>query len=232
MQIHGLFPTLLLQAEHKDKERIREVVLKTIMKHVDADGYSEETTGHVTIHHDPMYESIFVMASELAKKYCEVMKIDPDLFDFQIVKSWFNIIKDRATPFHGHADAHLSFVYYVNIPEDCAQPIRFYASSDKYEPFPGFSKFNNPEEWNPFNSYAWMFPALEGTMYLWPAKMNHDTIGKTNERDPGIKSSEDAKSQRVAISGDIILTYKEKASKPLGLQPKRNWRTFKLDPTP
>jgi hypothetical protein len=232
MQVHGLFPTLLLQAEHNEKERIREIVLNTIMKHVNADGYSDESTGHVTIHHDPMYEPIFVMASELAVKYCEVMKIDPDLFDFQIVKSWFNIIKDRATPFHSHADAHLSFVYYVNVPEDCAQPIQFYADNDKYEPFPGFVKFNNPAEWNPFNSYAWMFPALEGTMYLWPARMSHDTIGKTNEFDPGIKSSEDAKYQRVAIAGDILLTYKEKATKPLGLQPKRNWKTFTTNPLP
>ena len=40
------------------------------------------------------------------------------------------------------------------------------------------------------------------------------------------KSLEDAKEHRIAIAGDIILTYKEKAAKPLGLQPKRNWRTF------
>jgi hypothetical protein len=226
MEIIGLFPTLILQDENPEKERIKEVVINTIMKHLNEDGYSNEKTGHVTLHHDYMYEPIFVMASNLAKKYCEVMEIDPDTFDFQIVKSWFNIIKENSTPYHSHGDAHLSFVYYVNVPAEYAQPIQFYAHWDKYEPFISFAKYNNPAQWNVFNSYGWKFPSSEGLMYLWPAKMAHDTVGDGDGVAPGIESSEHARTYRIAIAGDIILTYKEKASKPLGLQPKRNWRTF------
>jgi hypothetical protein len=226
MQIHALFPTLFLEEVNSDHDHIKTTTLTALMNHLDSDGYSDESTGHVTIHHDPLLHPIFSMATTIAKQYCEVMQVDPSNFDFNIVKSWFNIIKDRSTPFHGHGDAHLSFVYYINVPTDCAQPIQFYASNDKYEPFPGFVKFNNPVEWNVFNSYAWSFSASEGTMYLFPARMNHDTVGKTTARDPGIKTLENAKTHRISLAGDIVLTYKEKSAKALGLQPKRNWRTF------
>jgi hypothetical protein len=226
MQIHALFPTLFLEETNPNHDRTKAVAMNALMNHLDSDGYSEENTGHVTIHHDPLFTPIYSMATAIAKQYCEVMQVDPSNFDFNIVKSWFNIIKDRSTPFHNHADAHLSFVYYINVPTECAQPIQFYAQNDKYEPFPGFAKFNSPAEWNVFNSYAWSFPASEGTMYLFPARMNHDTVGKTTMRDPGIKTIEDAKTHRISLAGDIILTYKEKSAKALGLQPKRNWRTF------
>jgi hypothetical protein len=226
MEIHALFPTLLLQDENIENEHLKSIILKTIFKHFNDDGYSNESTGHVTIHHDPLYEQIFVMATHMAKQYCEVMQINPDLFDFQIVKTWFNILETQSTPHHAHGDAHLSFCYYVHVPEKLAQPIRFYATEDKYEPYPGFAKFNNPSEWNVFNSYAWAFPVSEGRMYLWPARMCHDTIGTSDKKPDGIKFIEDAKNRRISIAGDILITYKEKSRSPLGLQPKRNWRTF------
>jgi hypothetical protein len=226
MQVHALFPTLFLEEVNSNHDHMKAVVMPAVLKHTDQDGYSDESTGHVTLHHDLLFEPIFSMATSMAKQYCEVMQVDPSNFDFNIVKSWFNIIKNRSTPFHSHADAHLSFVYYINVPSECAQPIQFYAANDKYEPFPGFARFNDPAEWNVFNSYAWSFPASEGTMYLFPASMNHDTLGKTTTCDLGIKTIEDAKTHRISLAGDIVLTYKEKSSKALGLQPKRNWRTF------
>jgi hypothetical protein len=226
MQVHALFPTLFLEDVNPDHHHMKEVAMLTVFNHTDCDGYSDESTGHVTIHHDPLFSPVFSMATAMAKQYCEVMQVEPSNFDFNIVKSWFNIIKDKSTPFHGHGDAHLSFVYYINVPTDCAQPIQFYAANDKYEPFPGFARFNNPIEWNVFNSYAWSFPPSEGTMYMFPSRMNHDTLGKTTSRDPGIKTLEDARVQRISLAGDIVLTYKEKSAKALGLQPKRNWRTF------
>ena len=63
-------------------------------------------------------------------------------------------------------------------------------------------------------------------MYLFPARMNHDTVGKTTQRDPGVKNMDEARLHRISLAGDIVLTYKEKSAKSLGLQPRRNWRTF------
>jgi len=226
MNIHALFPTLLIEDRNADADRFKEVAMTAMLDHLDADGYSDESTGHVTLHHDPLFVPVCQMATRLAHQYCEVMQIDPSNFDFNIVKTWFNIVRDRSTPFHNHGDAHLSFVYYINMPTDAAQPIQFYAQNDKYEPFAGFARFNQPAEWNVFNSYAWQFPASEGTMYLFPARMAHDTMGKTTERDAGVESLDEARTMRISFAGDILLTYKEKSAKSLGLQPKRNWRTF------
>ena len=211
MNIHALFPTLLLEDRNDDADRFKEVAMTAMLDHLDADGYSDESTGHVTLHLDPLFVPVCQMATRLAHQYCEVMQIDPSNFDFNIVN---------------HGDAHLSFVYYINMPTDAAQPIQFYAQNDKYEPFAGFARFNQPAEWNVFNSYAWQFPASEGTMYLFPARMNHDTLGKTTKRDAGVESLDEARTMRVSFAGDILLTYKEKSAKSLGLQPKRNWRTF------
>jgi hypothetical protein len=167
------------------------------------------------------------MATKMARKYCEVMQVDPALFDIHIVKTWFNIVRGRSTPFHSHADAHLSFCYYINVPEDAAQQIRFYNNElTSNDPFPGFTKFNFPAEWNLFNSLAWSFNAVEGKMYIFNAKLCHDTSGENETQDTGIKSLDDANNYRITFAGDILLTYKEKEAKPLGLQPKRNWRMF------
>jgi hypothetical protein len=226
MTIHALFPTLLLAEEDPNHSDRKPVYMRSLLKYLDSDGYSDESTGHVTIHLDPIFDPICQMATAMARQYCEVMRIDPSIFDFYIVKSWFNIIQNRATPFHSHADAHLSFCYYINVPEEFAQPIRFHANPNKYEPFPGFVKFNNPDEWNIFNSSSWQFPVSEGGMYLWPSAMCHDTIGNSSDRDPGVSSEEDAHKNRVTFAGDILLTYKEKSAKPMGLQPRRNWKSF------
>lgn len=226
MNIHAMFPTLLLEERIDGHEPVNDLVLETILQHVDRDGRSSVDTGHVTIHHDPLYEPIFSAATDLAKKYCEVMQVDPSLFDFNIVKTWFNILREGANPYHSHSDVHLCFCYYVNVPKEFNHPISFYAHPEKYEPYPNFTRLNQPLEWNVFNSYAWEFPVTEGQMFMWPARMFHSTTGKSGVGPSAINSVEQAKGSRISLAGDILLTYKEKSSADTGLQPKRNWRTF------
>lgn len=225
MVVHALFPKLLLEEKNEGHDASKHAFLQQMMKHLSEDGYSNEHTGHVTLHHDMVFAPICEMATRLAHHYCGVMRVDPDLFDFNVVKTWFNILRDTSTPYHNHADAHLSFCYYINTPVEAQQPIRFH-DTDRKEPFFGFSECNHPVEWNVFNSGSWQFVPLEGTMFMWPSALPHDTIGKTTERGAGVRSMEDALTQRVTFAGDILVTYKEKAAKSMGLQPKRNWRTF------
>jgi hypothetical protein len=227
MNIHGIFPTLLLEDEETNHNSIKSSYMRTLMTCLSPEGFSHERTGHVTLHHDRVFEPICIMATRLAQQYCEVMQVDPDLFDFNIVKTWFNILRNNSTPFHSHADAHLSFCYYINVPKDVDQKIRFYGNeAARNDPFPGFIKFNTPFEWNGFNSFSWSFDAVEGRMYVFNAKICHDTTGQPTVADIGVKSIEDAYARRITFAGDIILTYKEKEAKTMGIQPKRNWRTF------
>jgi hypothetical protein len=227
MNIHAMFPTLVLEDEIQNQSSMKKTILNTILNHVDKDGQSNVVTGHVNIHHEPLYRPIFDAATDLAKQYCSVMQVDPSLFDFNIVKSWFNILRNGGNPYHAHPDAHLCFCYYANVPKEYSHPIYFYAHPEKYEPYQNFARLNKPAEWNVFNSYGWSFPVSEGFMFMWPARMFHATKENgPSEVSAGIFSISDAKKSRISIAGDILLTYKEKSSADLGLQPKQNWRVF------
>ena len=61
---------------------------------------------------------------------------------------------------------------------------------------------------------------------VFPSAMGHETPMLSDEEDYGVKDLADLKSRRLSIAGDVIITYKELAAKPLGLQPVKNWRTF------
>ena len=61
---------------------------------------------------------------------------------------------------------------------------------------------------------------------LFPATLNHDTIGHDELSTNKIEGINDVENRRISIAGDIILTYKEKIAKHLGLQPIKNWRMF------
>ena len=223
---YPLFPTLITEAFYEKHAELKPVLEKGIFRHMTPDGFSNERTGHVSLHLDPEFEPLFNFVSEVTKEYIRTFLINPDLFNIHIVKSWMNIIREQGTPFHNHADAHLSFVYYINIPEDVSTPIMFYNHPNWYEPYMGFSKFNEPSEWNPFNSPAWSFPTKEGALMMFPARVNHDTPSTSGDPDIGVKSLKDLRRKRVSLAGDIILTFREVSAKSMGLQPIKNWLTF------
>jgi uncharacterized protein (TIGR02466 family) len=225
-QLHLLFPVSILEETNEQHAFIKDAFERNILNYVDENGMSDESTGHVTMHHEAEFEPLFSFATKAAKTFVAQYMIDPELFDYNVVKSWMNILDQRETPRHDHSDAHISFVYYINIPENRATPITFYNHQERHEPFPAMAKHNHPLEWNLVNSYGWSFKPSEGTLFVFPAKLEHYVEKTSNETDKGIFSLEDFRSRRVSIAGDIILTYKETSAKSLGLQPIANWRTF------
>lgn len=233
MTPHLLFPVLVTEHHYNQKEEFKQLFYDNIFKYMNEDGISNEETKHVNLHHESNYSSLFTFASDAAKAYVATLNINPDLFEFNVVKTWMNITRDYSTPTHNHSDAHLSFTYYINLPEDCAKPIRFYNYSDRHEPYPGMIKFNNPLRWDVVNSYAWQFMPVEGQMFVFPASLPHDTVGSDSGNqvgsslEKGCKTVEDLQQRRICLAGDILLTFKDRANKPMGLQPISEWRTFK-----
>lgn len=223
---HALFPTLVIETFNEDHAAMKEAFEGEILKHLSDKGFSNELTGHLTMHHVDAFRPVFELATSAAKAYLETLKVDPDLYQFNVVKSWMNIVRERATPMHAHRDAHLSFVYYVNIPEDADMPLVFEQDDYRHEPFAGCIKNAPPLEWTWLNSYTWSFGPKEGILFVFPASMIHGTPSRTGENDTGIVTLDDYRSHRVAIAGDFVLTYKEKQAKSLGLQPFENWRVF------
>jgi uncharacterized protein (TIGR02466 family) len=226
MALHGIFPVAVGEYHCKEAEKIKQSVFSTYSKHMNVAGYSEESTGHVTLHHEPEYEPLYRFAAASVRKYLDEFGIDQDQFDVNIVKSWFNILQKRKTPPHAHGDAHVSFSYYVSIPDGYNQAIRFHNYFNRFEPFTGCIRNNPGKEWNIFNSYVWDFFPSEGTMFVFPSMLVHETVSNTTEHDEGVLGDADIKKRRICIAGDVLLTYKTKQAKTLGLQPISNWKTF------
>jgi hypothetical protein len=225
-KLHLLFPVAVYEETHNDPASIKEDMSKIIFDYLDDRGMSDEATGHVTMHHEEAIRPVFEFAVQAAKTFVSHYMIDPELFDYHVVKSWMNMIEHRETPRHNHADAHISFSYYVNVPPNNQTPITFCNYPNRYEPFSFMSKNNNPIEWNLVNSYAWSFTPQEGTLFVFPSMLSHYVDKNDDGIETGIHNIDDFKRHRVTIAGDILLTYKKTSAKSLGLQPMQNWRTF------
>ena len=222
---HYMFPSLILEKHDTNIPAVKSIFEQHIFDHMTADGWSNEFAGFVTLHTDPVFSPLFKFASDAVRDYVKTFSVDPNDFDYHIVKSWANIVKNRGNPTHNHADAHISFVYYVNSPNEVNTPIIFYNTPNRYEPFHGFTRWNS-QSWDMLNSGTWQFMPKEGEILVFPAGMGHETPKLSNMEDAGVKDLTDLRNHRISIAGDVILTYKETTAKPLGLQPVKNWRTF------
>jgi len=225
---HAIFPTLVLQDRYKDQENFKPIFLKNLFKYFTMEGYSNEFSGHVYMHHEESYAPFFIAITKLIEEYVRTIGIDPNLFDVNIIKTWMNITKERQTPFHSHEDAHLSFTYYPHIPNKIEKPLVF-ASTPPHmnDPYYGMISFNANER-NIYNEYEHAFTPSEGDIFVFPAKLNHYTIGYGEDvKDTGVKSMEDLLDRRVCLAGDILFTYREVQPKPTGIQPIQNWRIFR-----
>ena len=223
---HTLFPTLVGEFTYDQPTQFKSDFFEHIFDHTDEHGFSNEFTGHVTLHHEPSFAPLFVFATQAIRKYIARLHVDPDLFDINIVKTWMNITRNRSTPAHNHADAHMSFTYYIHIPENVIKPIRFYNHVNRHEPFPGCIKFNRPSVWDWLNAYTWQFVPKEGNMFVFPATLAHDTVSPTQDEEVGCHTVDDLKMTRICLAGDAVLTHRNLSNTPMGLQPIHNWRNF------
>ena len=223
---HLIFPSYIMESHFDGHVNLKKSFKKVALSLFNEDGFSDEMTGHVTIHHEPVLSPMYKFVIQEAKKFIAGYSIDPELYEYNVVKSWMNVTKNRETQMHGHMDAHISFAYYMNVPEEAKTPIIFQNYHHKHEPYSGMARWNNPSEWNLINSYTWMFDVREGQLMVFPSNMIHGTIHPQPGEDAGVKNMAAFNERRVCIAGDILLTYKKKQAKPLGLQPIENWRRF------
>jgi hypothetical protein len=220
---HYMFPSLILEKNNPDSDEVKTSVESSIFNHISEDGWAGEPSGFVTLHLDPAFDKLFKFVAIAVNDYIARMYVDPNDFDCYIVKTWANITKNDPNPIHNHADAHLSFVYYVNIPDFAKNPILFHNHANRHQLFPGFTGWNS-KEWDMLNSGTWRFFPAEGNVMVFPATMNHETVGDpSGPADTGVNTLDELRQHRVSIAGDIILTYKKTSKNPLGLQPVTNW---------
>lgn len=230
MKVHPLFPTTICEFNYPKSESFKKNLSKSIFKYLNEDGFSNEITGHVTLHHEPEYHDLYCFLQKCVREYLQILSVEDNNFNINFIKSWFNIQKNKTSPEHAHADAHISIVYYANVPDNCTQAIRFNNALNRLEPFSGCIRWNNTKDiWNVYNSSSWKFYPKEGDVFVFPSKLAHDTVSDqiNSLEDTGIKTNKDFNEHRICIASDVLLCYKDKQALPLGIQPIENWRSFK-----
>jgi hypothetical protein len=230
---HALFPTLIGEWYYERHYAFKEVFFKNILNHITPNGGWGENSGHVDLHHDPEFVNFFTLVSYQAREYVTQLRVDPDMFDFNLIKTWATISDKWSVPRHDHQDAHLSFVYYMNIPDKTPSAPIFFENMHKPNDLVGnmFHIQNNNsalvKEWNPYNSLTWSWTPFEGMMLLFPANLKHHTnTGFPGATDPLTTNIDTLKTRRISIAGDFLLTYKKKEGISFGIQPVSNWKVF------
>lgn len=226
MITHPLFPTLVAEFHYDKKEDFKNRFFNRVLHHMDDHGYSMETTGNVDIHFDDDLSDLFDFAALNAFQYLKTMEVN-DEFDLNLVKTWLNIITEFHTPYHNHQDSHLSFVYYVQIPEGMDKPVNFAIHEKPNELFHGMTNANIVK-WNMWNSPTWFFNPVEGQMFMFPGKLYHYTSGSgSGSPDMPVKTLDDLKPRRISIAGDFVLTYKKRIGRAYGIMPVSNWKVYR-----
>ena len=231
MKTHSIFPTLIIEKHNDNNEEFKDVFFKYLFDYIKKSGYSHERTGDVIFHKIPEYENIFKYINDGIKDYIKSLNADPDIFDINFVKSWLNVLKDTNGPIHNHMDAHLSFSYYINVPDELVFSIFFRNRElgDNWNDVNNAILRVNVMEANEFNSEIYNIIPEEGDLLVFPSKLMHGVMKLDDEikhKEDPFYEIEDLKTMRVCIAGDILLTYKDLQPLPLGLQPIKNWKTF------
>lgn len=235
MQAHPLFPILVGEFSYDEPQGFKKIFFENVHKHINEDGEDGEFSGHIDIHHDLAFQDLFVTITEHAREYVRTLSVDPEQYTFNLVKAWFSALKEASIPQHDHSDAHLSFAYYVNVPDEApSAEIRFVAPRPSYndlhngmfgQSFDGVYPVN---EWNTFNSPTWGFTPTEGTLFIFPARLAHYTNNGIMNPIPDVKSAniDILKKKRICLAGDFVLTFANKSNRSMGIQPVSNWKVF------
>ena len=228
MQIFSLFPTCVTSTIYEDHEKLKKVFFQNFKNHVPESGYPlGEASGHVSIHNDPDMAFFFKFVSDTAREYLKILGVDESIWEVNLVKTWLNSFSFNSVPPHNHADAHLTWIYYMNVPEGKAHPLVLLKNNAVNDLTNGL--FENDTTHNQFSASRLEHTPTEGELMFLPSNLDHQTA-LLEKNSPEIHfPTNDHKihmHNRISISGDIVLTFKETSKRSRGLQPVSNWKKF------
>lgn len=222
MKTFDLFPTLVGTEVYPTHKQFKQIFFDNLPKYQREDGITGEQSGHIDLHLNSDFEDFFKFVSRVAEDYIETLIGTKDTWQPWLVKTWFS---DFNVPSHNHEDAHLSFVYYVNIPKDVAYPLHFLPPLNRCNDLTNgmFLSHKNiavVQYNNQYNCNSVLFTPEEGVLVMFPAKLTHMVENTMKELQPNFED------RRISLAGDFILTLKEPTARSMGLQPINNWRQF------
>ena len=230
MNAQGWFPTLICDFESQAHEQFKTSFYNNLEKYVHPDGIDGEHAD-LTFHHNIEFNFLFNEISDFAKQYLTALDLDPNDWDLHLVKCWWHSLQKNHIPMHNHSDAHLSFVYYVNVPPETGM-LHFQADPHNFANDLTRGMFiddydnNFPfKQHNIFNAMSVSYEAKEGKVIVFPSRLDHMTT-LFEGSDITTTDVDVIKKRRISISGDFLITYKKPRHVAMGLQPVKNWRIF------
>ena len=175
------------------------------------------------IHLEPTLSPLFTEIADHVRSYIHNTLKFRDIFNITFTKTWLSRMRDlKGIPLHIHSTSHISFVYYLNTPQNshkltfhnphCSNSLFKTSTSEK-----GIDDMNMVEEFNSLNSNTFFLHPEEGCIVCFPSSVLHGTDSV----------APDFKGERLAIVGDITLILKEEHLHfTNGYVSQKYWRQF------
>ena len=207
MEVFNIFPTTVYVGEmtkhDQYKKNFYDVYHKFDYEEDDVNNTVSENVGNPLIHHEDSLEELFSEVVSHVKTYTlDVLKYK-NIFDYIITKTWLSRSRDeKSIPWHIHACAHISFVYYLNTPPK-SHKLKFMNPHHKNSLWLGnkegkYDHLKMIEEHNEINAETFFLHPPEGHIALFPSTLHHST-----------ESIDGFVGERLAIVGDITCVLKK-----------------------
>ena len=226
-----LFPTVVMSERRLVENEEKDLWFEAYLKHSAPDGTSHDFVGYETVHHEPQLEFFYKdILMPVVHGYFEMLKVNLDLLDIHVTKSFFNVTEQSGIRKHNHIENHLSFVYYPHVAKQKERNLMLFDPKDAggNEPYSLFFE-NFVTEWDAVNASSYTVPVEEGLIYVFPSNMSHDIQCIPGDKPPGIlsfRSHKELTQSRFCVAGDMLITRKNKGPYKRSLPPVEDWKVF------
>jgi len=206
-----MFPTAVYKNILTDFKQHNIILRDKLQKYIfksDEDTLTGEIIGQIDIHLIPELNDFFESISSNIRQYLYALGLKEHLLDIYFTKTWLSIIdnKDLHMRYHNHTSADISYVYYLDVPDN-SDVISFKNIHKPNDIFPGaFDDGRDSEktlirEYNTANFNTYHLIPEEGMLVAFPGNLTHGTLANPYSNEPFT-------GRRIAVVGDISIHLK------------------------
>lgn len=235
--LHALFPTMVYQVNLGEQDGLNASLAAAAKEFQFESGSSRrskhfagEYHGKILLHQQAELRPFFELLAVHIGKYLTALGMKPELFEMQCLKSWFVICEpgsedeDDAIIAHNHSGSQISWVYYVDVPDECPA-IKFHAGRElPTAPFRSAFHYDWNDDrksavqtFNWWNSDTWSVHPKKGDLIMFPGHQLHSVDANQNSK------------SRISVAGDISLVLRpEHMNLEFGRTASEHWLTLPL----
>lgn len=240
--LHALFPTLVYQNSLEDASDLQPLFATARQQYgfrpeggSGGQHFTGEYHGQSRLHQSADLDPFFAHLAQHVALYLRSLGMKPELFDVHCLKTWFVICEppdesandqpaDALVP-HNHSGSDISWVYYVDVPDDCPA-IRFHAGrTPASAPFESAFHYDWQDDQksslstiNWWNSDVWSIQPSTGDLLIFAGHQLHSV------------ESNHTSATRLSVAGDIALTVRpEFQNLEFGRTDPSDWKTLRRE---